>query len=464
MFIILNTMKNKFDQTTIVNYLKNYGFVFASSEIYGGLANAWDYGPLGVALKNNIKNLWWNYFITSQPDMVGLDSSIILNPLVWKASGHLANFSDPLIDCKACHQRFRADKLIEEQFPDIKINENTDKATLLQIIKDKKIKCPNCGKAEWTDIRNFNLMFKTSQSVVEDKANELYLRPETAQGIFINFANIQRTLRLKVPFGVGQIGKAFRNEITPGNFIFRTREFEQMEIEHFCYPEQAPKKFDEYLARISKFLFDVIKLDKANVRQDEHDKADLSHYSDRTIDFQFNFPHGWAELWGLANRTDYDLSSHQELSKATLGYLDPTTNKRFIPYVIEPSVGVERLFYAIICNFYKVEQLKEDDSREVLALPYDLCPYKVAVLPLSNKLNEQARKVFDKIIAANVPAVFDTTGSIGKRYRREDAIGTFYCITYDFESEKDGCVTIRNRDTMQQERIKIEDILTKLKH
>ena len=451
-------MNKKFDQTTIVNYLKNYGFVFASSEIYGGLANAWDYGPLGVALKNNIKNLWWKHFITSQPNMVGLDSSIILNPAVWKASGHLANFSDPLIDCKACHQRFRADKLIEEKYPDLKINENTDQKELLKIIKNKKIVSPNCGKSNWTDIRSFNLMFKTYQSVIEDKSSEVYLRPETAQGIFINFANIQRALRLKVPFGVGQIGKAFRNEITPGNFIFRTREFEQMEIEFFNYPDQAPAKFEQYLKDIEHFLFNVLNLKKENIRLQEHAKEDLSHYSARTVDFQYNFPHGWAELWGLANRTDFDLSNHEKMSKSTLGYLDPETNKRFIPYVVEPSVGVERLFYAIICDNYKIEEIKENETREVLSLPYALCPYKVAVLPLSNKLNDDARKVFDKLIAQSIPCVYDTTGSIGKRYRRQDAIGTYYCITYDFDSQKDNCVTIRNRDTMKQERIEISKI------
>jgi len=452
----------KIEQTTIVNFLKNYGFVFASSEIYGGLANAWDYGPLGVALKNNLKSLWWNYFITSQPSMVGLDSSIILNPQVWKASGHLANFADPLIDCKECHQRFRADKLIEEYLPDVKINENTSPEKLVSIIKENNLKCPACGKSNWTDIRKFNLMFKTYQSVIEDKSNEVFLRPETAQGIFINFANIQRTMRLKVPFGVGQIGKAFRNEITPGNFIFRTREFEQMEIEHFLYPEMAPAKFEEYLAKIEKFLLEVIGLNKSNLRQQEHDKADLSHYSARTVDFQYNFPHGWSELWGLANRTDFDLSNHEKFSGATMGYLDPETNKRFWPYVVEPSVGVERLFYAVVCDAYDIEDLGDGETREVLRLNYALCPYKVAVLPLSNKLADQARKVYDKLIASGIPAVFDVSGSIGKRYRRQDAIGTYHCITYDFESEKDGCVTIRNRDTMKQQRIKICDIFQNL--
>jgi len=454
-------MKN-LKQETIVNYLKNYGFVFASSEIYGGLANAWDYGPLGVALKNNIKSLWWNYFITSQPSMVGLDSSIILNPQVWKASGHLANFADPLIDCKECHQRFRADKLIEEYLPDVKINENTSPEKLVSIIRENNLKCPACGKSNWTDIRRFNLMFKTYQSVIEDKSNEVYLRPETAQGIFINFANIQRTMRLKVPFGVGQIGKAFRNEITPGNFIFRTREFEQMEIEHFLYPEQAPAKFEEYLSKIENFLLNVIGLNKENIRRQEHDKADLSHYSARTIDFQYNFPHGWSELWGLANRTDFDLSNHEKFSGATMGYLDPETNKRFWPYVVEPSVGVERLFYAIMCNAYDVEDLGNGETREVLRLNYALCPYKVAVLPLSNKLTDQARKVYDDLIAKGIPAVFDVSGSIGKRYRRQDAIGTYHCVTIDFDTEKDGSVTIRDRDTMKQKRIKICDIFQNL--
>lgn len=452
-------MSNKLDQTTIVNFLKNYGFVFPCSEIYGGLANAWDYGPLGVALKNNIKNLWWKHFVTTQPNIVGLDSSIILNTQVWNASGHLGNFSDPLIECKKCHQRFRVDKLVQQQKPKLVIYENTKLDELVDIVKKNKITCPNCGCSDWTNIKKFNLMFKTHQSVVDDASNEVYLRPETAQGIFINFSNIQRTLRLKIPFGVGQIGKAFRNEITPGNFIFRTREFEQMELEYFTYPNQASIKFDQYINQIKKFLLEIILLKKQNIKIFEHDKQDLSHYSARTIDFQYNFPHGWAELWGLANRTDFDLKNHSLHSKSNLNYLDPQTNQRFIPYVIEPSVGVERLFYAIVCDSYTIQTLPDKTAREVLQLPYNLSPYKVAVLPLSNKLANDAYKVYQLLITNNISTVYDTTGSIGKRYRRQDAIGTYYCLTYDFDSTKDNCVTIRNRDTMKQKRIKLDQLV-----
>lgn len=453
-------MKNKFDQITIVNFLKNYGFVFPCSEIYGGLANAWDYGPLGVALKNNIKNLWWKHFITMQPNIVGLDSSIILNSQVWCASGHLVNFSDPLIECKKCHQRFRVDKLVQSQKPNLVICENAKLDELLDIVKENKILCPHCGSCNWTDIKKFNLMFKTHQSVVDDANNVVYLRPETAQGIFINFSNIQRSLRLKVPFGVGQIGKAFRNEITPGNFIFRTREFEQMELEYFTYPNQASNAFDQYINQIEKFLFEIICLSKQNVKIYEHDKNDLSHYSARTIDFQYNFPHGWAELWGLANRTDFDLKNHFHHSKNDLSYLDPQTNKRFIPYVIEPSVGVERLFYAIICDSYTIQNLPDKTTREVLQIPYNLSPYKVAVLPLSNKLANDAYKVYQTLITNNIPAVYDITGSIGKRYRRQDAIGTYYCLTFDFTSLEDDCITIRDRDTMKQKRVKLNQLLS----
>lgn len=447
----------KHTQEQLVNYLKNYGFVFQSSEIYNGLANAWDYGPLGVLLKNNIKSLWWREFVTKQSNVVGLDSSIILNPRVWKASGHLSNFSDPLIDCKKCKARFRADKLISEQCSDITVGDNTSFEELMNIIKNNNITCPVCGSTDWTDIRKFNLMFKTFQGVTEDSAATLYLRPETAQGIFINFANVQRTARMKVPFGIGQIGKAFRNEITPGNFIFRTREFEQMELEYFCVPNESDKDFETWLKRIENFLFNTIQLSKDNIKIYEHPKDDLSHYSKRTVDFEFNFPHGFGELWGIANRTDFDLCSHMNESKANLMYLDPKTNEKYIPYVIEPSVGVERLFYAIISNFYEVEQL-ENDSREVLRLPFDLAPYKVAVLPLTNKLNEQTKEVFDKLLNASISTTFDTSGSIGKRYRRQDAIGTPICVTFDFDSLEKQDVTIRHRDSMKQERIKISDL------
>lgn len=452
----------KLTQDQIVNYLKNYGFVFASSEIYNGLANSWDYGPLGVLLKRNIKQLWWNEFVIKQPNVVGLDSSIILNPTVWKASGHLTNFSDPLIDCKKCKSRFRADKLIEQNVPNAQVGDNTPFEQLEKIITDNHIKCPNCGAQEWTNIRKFNLMFKTFQGVTEDSAATLYLRPETAQGIFINFMNVQRSLRMKVPFGIGQIGKAFRNEITPGNFIFRTREFEQMELEYFCVPSESEKDFEFWLTNIQNFLFNVIKLTPDNVRMYEHPKNDLSHYSKRTIDFEFNFPHGFSELWGIANRTDYDLKSHMNESKVNLMYLDPKTNERYVPYVIEPSVGVERMFYAIICNFYTIEQL-ENDSRELLKLPYALAPFKAAILPLTNKLNDQAKQIYIKLLNSNISCTFDTSGSIGKRYRRQDAIGTPFCITFDFDSLDHDDVTIRHRDSMKQERIKISELTSFIK-
>ncbi len=453
----------KYTQEQIVNYLKNYGFVFQSSEIYNGLANAWDYGPLGVLLKQNIKNLWWNEFVTKQSNVVGLDSSIILNPNVWKASGHLSNFSDPLIDCKKCKSRFRADKLIEQNVKNANVGDNTPFEELERIIKDNNIKCPNCGGLDWTGIRKFNLMFKTFQGVTEDTTSTLYLRPETAQGIFINFMNVQRSLRMKVPFGIGQIGKAFRNEITPGNFIFRTREFEQMELEYFCVPSESEKDFEFWLSSIQNFLFNTLKLSKDNIRMYEHPKDDLSHYSKRTVDFEFNFPHGFGELWGIANRTDFDLKSHMEVSKANLMYLDPKTNEKYIPYVIEPSVGVERLLYAIICNFYEVEQL-EKDTREVLRLPIVLAPYKAAVLPLTNKLNDQAKEVLDVLLKDSISCTFDTSGSIGKRYRRQDAIGTPFCITFDFDSIENKDVTIRYRDSMKQERIKISELSNFIKN
>ena len=352
-------MEKTIKQDEIVNFLKKYGFVFPSSEIYNGLANAWDYGPLGVLLKNNLKSLWWKYFITSKANMVGLDSAIFLNPNVWKASGHIESFSDPLIDCKHCKKRFRADKIINEQIKNAKINENLSLETLQKIINKNHIKCPNCKHEDWTELRKFNLMFQTNQSIVKDKENTLYLRPETAQGIFINFSNIQRTTSLKLPFGVGQIGKAFRNEITPGNFIFRTREFEQMEIEFFCFPQQAEEFFNFFLNEINFFLLEKLRLNKKKIKTYEHPKNDLSHYAKRTIDFQYNFPHGWSELWGLTNRTDYDLFNHQKNSGKNLMYLDQKNGKKIIPYVIEPSVGVERLLYAIICDAFTHQKIKD---------------------------------------------------------------------------------------------------------
>ncbi|MDR0826150.1 MAG: glycine--tRNA ligase [Mycoplasmataceae bacterium] len=455
----MDSKKNILSQDQIVNFMKNYGFVFSNSEIYGGLANAWDYGPLGTSLKNNIKKLWWNEFVTKNPHGVGLDSSILNNSQVWKASGHLSNFSDPLIDCKGCHNRFRADKLIEESVKGVKVNEQTSFSELEKIINDKHIVCPFCGKFNWTPIRKFNLMFKTHQGVLEDDTSAIYLRPETAQGIFINYLNIQRSLRLKLPFSVGQIGKSFRNEITPGNFIFRTREFEQMELECFVNPKDADKVFDKELIKIKSFLFDVIKLNKANIKFHEHDSKELAHYSVRTIDVEFNFPHGWSELWGIANRTDFDLKSHIKHSNANLWYLDPVSNEKVIPYVIEPSVGIERLLYAIILDKYEVQQLEKDDTREILHLPYALAPYKTAILPLTNKLTDEAEKIYQLLVNAGIDVVYDASGSIGKRYRRQDAIGTPYCITYDFDSVESKEVTIRDRESMKQEKVKISKLI-----
>ena len=445
-------------QETIVNHLKNYGFVYQCSEIYGGIANGWDYGPLGVLLKQNIKNLWWKEYVTTQSNAVGIDSSIILNPTVWQASGHLKNFNDPLIDCKNCHNRFRADKLITSN-TNILVSENTPYSEIEKIINKNHIKCPICGKYDWTNIRNFNLMFKTYLGAIFDKKSEAYLRPETAQGIFTNFMNVQRTSRLKLPFAICQIGKAFRNEITPGNFIFRTREFEQMECEYFTFPDKADELFDEQLNKIKHFIKAIIRLNSKNWRVKEHNKNDLSHYSSRTVDIEYKFPHGFSELWGIANRGDYDLKCHANVSKANIWYLDEQTNKKIIPYIIEPSLGVERMFYAICCDAYEEQKLKDNDSRVIMHLAYDLAPYKVAILPLVNKLQKYSLKIFNNIISNNVSAIFDTSGSIGKRYRRQDAIGTPYCVTFDYDSLNDKCVTIRNRDTMKQERIKIINII-----
>ncbi len=442
-------------QDIIANHLKQYGFVFQSSEIYNGLSNAWDYGPLGVLLKQNLKNKWWSEFVTKSNDVVGLDSSIILNPLVWEASGHLKNFSDPLVDCKNCKKRFRADKIIEEKLG-LEVSENTENKVLEDLMS--KIACPECKKIDWTPIRKFNLMFKTFQGTVEDAKSELYLRPETAQGIFINFKNVQRTMRLKLPFGVAQIGKAFRNEITPGNFIFRTREFEQMELEYFFNPEVKKDYFDMFQTKVQNFLTNVCKISDENLRIVEHKKEELSHYSSKTIDFQYNFPHGFAELWGIANRTNYDLKTHQEFSKKDLTYQDPETNEKLIANVIEPSVGVERMLYALMTEHFDIEELENDDSREIMKFPYWLAPYKIAILPLNNKLKDQASELYNQLLDLNISSTYDASGSIGKRYRRQDAIGTYFCITFDFDSLEDQCVTIRHRDSMQQERIKIDSI------
>jgi len=443
----------------IVALAKNRGFVFPGSEIYGGLANTWDYGPLGVELKNNIKRMWWKRFIQQSPYNVGIDSAILMNPEVWVASGHVSSFSDPLMDCKECKSRFRADQLIEDYIKEKELNisiEGWTNEQMMEFIKEHKVSCPKCGAHNFTDIRKFNLMFKTYQGVTEDSKSEVYLRPETAQGIFVNFKNVQRTTRKKIPFGIGQIGKSFRNEITPGNFIFRTREFEQMELEFFCKPGEDMEWFSYWRKYCMDWLLEF-GLKEENLRFRDHKKEELSHYSTATTDIEYNFPFGWGELWGIANRTDFDLRQHMEHSEVDLSYMDPVTGEKYIPYCIEPSVGVDRLMLAFLIDAYEEEELEDGETRVVLRLHPALAPIKAAVLPLSKKLSENAYKLYDQLRNKFV-VDYDETGSIGKRYRRQDEIGTPFCITYDFDSENDHCVTIRDRDTMQQVRIKIEEV------
>ena len=458
-------MKNTDKQMDqLVALCQGRGFVYAGSEIYGGLANTWDYGPLGVELKNNIKKAWWHFFVQANPHNVGLDSAILMNPQTWVASGHLGGFSDPLMDCHECKTRHRADNLIED-FDGTNVA-GWSNEQMMNYIREKGITCPNCGKANFTDIRQFNLMFKTFQGVTEDSKSELYLRPETAQGIFVNFANIQRTTRRKIPFGVGQIGKSFRNEITPGNFIFRVREFEQMELEFFCKPGTDLEWFRYWRGYCKDFLL-RIGLKEENLRLRDHSAEELCFYSKATTDFEYLFPFGWGELWGVADRTDYDLTQHSNTSGKTLDYFDPETNERYIPYVIEPSLGVERLFLSILTEAYDTEVLGTDDKgkedvRTVMHFHPMLAPFKCAVLPLSKKLSEKAREVYD-MLSEHFMVDFDDTGSIGKRYRREDEIGTPFCVTYDFDTdEKDQCVTVRDRDTMEQVRIPITELVSYL--
>ncbi len=446
---------------TIVALCKGRGFVYPGSEIYGGLANSWDYGPLGVELKNNVKRAWLKKFVQESPYNVGLDSAILMNPETWVASGHLGGFSDPLMDCKACHTRHRADKLIEDYIAENNLDLNPagwSDAEMMDYIKQNGIVCPDCGSTDFTDIRKFNLMFKTFQGVTEDNTSTIYLRPETAQGIFVNFKNIQRTTRKKVPFGVAQVGKSFRNEITPGNFIFRIREFEQMELEFFCKPGTDLEWFEYWRSYCRDFLLNLgIKEECLRLR--DHDKDELSFYSKATTDFEFLFPFGWGELWGIADRTDYDLTQHQNHSGESMEYFDPETNEKYVPYVIEPSLGADRMTLAFLCNAYDEEVVNEEkgDVRVVLRLHPALAPFKAAILPLSKKLSEPAAELLTKL-SKKFMVDFDETGSIGKRYRRQDEIGTPLCITYDFESVEDGCVTVRDRDTMEQQRIKIEDL------
>ena len=439
----------------IVALCKGRGFVYPGSEIYGGLANTWDYGPLGTALKNNIKSAWLKKFVQENKYNVSLDSAILMNPQTWIASGHLKGFSDPLMDCKECKTRHRADDLIENFDGTNVAGWSNDQMT--DYINQKQIPCPNCGKHNFTDIRQFNLMFKTFQGVTEDSKNEIYLRPETAQGIFVNFANIQRTCRKKVPFGVAQIGKSFRNEITPGNFIFRVREFEQMELEFFCKPGTDLEWFSYWRGFCRDWLYSL-NIKEENLRLRDHEPEELCFYSKATTDFEYLFPFGWGELWGVADRTDYDLTQHINTSGKSLEYFDPQTNEKYIPYVIEPSLGVERLFLAIICDAYDEEKIDEKDTRVVLRLHPALAPVKAAVLPLSKKLGEKAEEVYTAL-SKHFMVEYDDAGSIGKRYRRQDEIGTPFCITYDFDSIEDNCVTVRDRDTMQQERIHIDNLV-----
>ena len=439
----------------LVNYCKQYGFIFQGSEIYGGLANTWDFGPVGVELKKNIKNAWMKRFVQEDVNNVGLDSAILMNPRTWEASGHISTFSDPLIDCKNCKTRYRADKLVEDDGCDTAGAMSDEE--LIKYIYDHKIVCPKCGKLDYTDIRKFNLMFKTFQGVTEDSKSTVYLRPETAQGIFVDFLNVQRSMRLKVPFGIGQVGKSFRNEITPGNFIFRVREFEQMELEFFCKPGTELDWFKYYKDNCKKFLLDL-GIKEEDLRLRDHDKEELCFYSNATTDIEYKFPFGWGELWGIASRTDYDLKQHQEFSGVSQLYLDPETNEKYIPYVIEPSLGVERLFLTVLCNGYKKEELEGGEVREVMKLHPYLAPYKCTVLPLVKKYHsEKAMEVY-KSLSKKFMTSYDEAGSIGKRYRRQDAIGTPYCITIDDTTINEGLVTIRDRDTMKQDTIKLEDI------
>jgi glycyl-tRNA synthetase len=441
----------------IVALCRGRGFVYAGSEIYGGLANTWDYGPLGVELMNNIKRAWWKKFVQESPYNVGLDSSILLNPGVWEASGHVINFNDPLIDCKSCKMRHRADKLIEDWTAGEGVTGVNPAAmsndALIAYIREHNIACPSCGKSDFTDVRKFNMMFKTHQGVTEDSSTEIYLRPETAQGIFINFKNIQRTTRRKLPFGVAQIGKCFRNEITPGNFIFRTREFEQMELEFFCKPGTELTWFDYWRSFCRDWLISI-GLREESLRARDHDKEELSHYSNATTDFEFSFPFGWGELWGVASRTDFDLTAHQTASGESMEYFDQETGEKFIPCVIEPSLGPARTVLAALIDAYDEETVdaEKNDVRVVLRLHPALAPYKCAVLPLSKKLAEPAEALY-RTLQKSFMADFDDSGSIGKRYRRQDEIGTPFCVTYDFDSGNDGCVTVRERDSMRQERI-----------
>jgi len=445
---------------TLVNLCKKRGYVYPGSEIYGGLANSWDFGPLGVELKRNIKELWWDSFIRHNEYNVGIESAILMNPRTWEASGHLSSFTDPLMDCRNCKSRFRADEIIKASMSEAELQtagvDGWSNEQMRDYITQKGLKCPVCGASDFTDIRQFNMMFKTYLGVTEDSKSEVYLRPETAQGMFVNFKNVHRTTRRKLPFGIGQIGKSFRNEITPGNFIFRTREFEQMELEFFCKPGTDQEWFEYWKQFCLDFLISL-GVKPENLRVRDHSPEELSHYSKATSDIEYKFPFGWVELWGIANRTDYDLRRHSEYSGEDLSYLDPVTNERFFPYCVEPAVGVERLALAFLCDAYDEEELEGGETRVVLRLHPALSPIKVAVLPLSKQLTEDALAVYRQLVK-DFACDFDDSGSIGRRYRRQDEIGTPYCVTFDFQSREDHCVTVRDRDTMQQDRVPVEKL------
>lgn len=453
-------MKSEKSMEKIVSLCKSRGIIYPGSEIYGGLANTWDYGPLGVEFKNNVKKAWWQKFVQQSKYNVGLDSAILMNPEVWVASGHVGSFSDPLIDCKECKSRFRADKLIEDFYFENNLGDiNVDgweNEKVEELMKEKNICCPNCKKQNFTGIRRFNLMFKTFQGVTEDSKSEIYLRPETAQGIFVNFKNIARTSRKKVPFGIAQVGKSFRNEITPGNFTFRTREFEQMELEFFCKPGEDLEWYDYWKNYSFNWLLSL-GMNEETLRLRDHEKEELSFYSKATCDIEFLFPFGWGELWGIADRTDYDLSRHIEVSGEDLRYIDPVTNEKYIPYCIEPSLGSDRVALAFLCNAYDEEKIGEGDVRTVLRLHPALAPFKAAILPLTKKLSEKSDEIYNEL-SKYFMIDTDVSGSIGKRYRRQDEIGTPFCITVDFDTLEDNCVTVRFRDTMEQERIKISEL------
>ncbi len=449
----------------IVALAKNRGFVYPGSEIYGGLANTWDYGPIGVELKNNVKKAWWRKFIQESPYNVGVDCAILMNPQTWVASGHVGGFSDPLMDCKECKERFRADKIIEEHRKEKGMEEVSIDAwsneEMKTFIEEEKIVCPSCGAHNFTDIRQFNLMFKTFQGVTEDAKNTVYLRPETAQGIFVNFKNVQRTTRKKLPFGIGQVGKSFRNEITPGNFTFRTREFEQMELEFFCKPGTDLEWFEYWRKYCKEWLLNL-NIKEENIRLRDHEKEELSHYSNATTDIEFLFPFGWGELWGIADRTDFDLTCHQNVSGEDMTYFDQEVDKKYIPYCIEPSLGADRMTLAFLCNAYDEETLEDGDVRTVLHFHPAIAPVKAAVLPLSKKLSDNALEVYHMLLK-DFYCDYDDAGSIGKRYRRQDEIGTPFCITFDFDSLEDKAVTIRDRDTMKQDRVAIDKLTEYLK-